>query len=419
MQVTLERPPEQSELFENKKSFDPLASVRLMRHDLQHYGEILPETLDRVCDEELSYLAEGVDKAARTTFALKRQGGDLVYFDKGQWQPYMNVLYRGRTTAYDEASKDPRREFLVDRAEEDLRMGYQMQKLRPGQRISWSSPYPYEVEGLYGKRFLSECGFQTDRKMGFLYQATCLEDGTLLLESQTVDRSDEDAFAFALDPEIQNAGLDAMVDTYDMVLGRKYSGIFYAGRLDSERNENVWREISAQKDLIEYLLTKLEELARSSHEGRELEHAVKRHIYGVWAAFKNRLDGNAPRYSQHSSAYGFSAVYNQAVVMEVYAAFRQFASEGRVLTGCGGSINMLQGEENIMNADSKDVFDAIFGEKSDKSEDSKLPALIKCINCKEKVPSKEVVKEKSWCCPRCKYEVDVCDGRVICAGVKK
>jgi hypothetical protein len=52
-------------------------------------------------------------------------------------------------------------------------------------------------------------------------------------------------------------------------------------------------------------------------------------------------------------------------------------------------------------------------------ENSKLAATIRCIKCKQKVPSKKVVKAESWCCPKCKYEVDICTGAIICPGNQK
>ncbi len=38
---------------------------------------------------------------------------------------------------------------------------------------------------------------------------------------------------------------------------------------------------------------------------------------------------------------------------------------------------------------------------------------IRCIKCREYVNKREVVKAKSWCCPKCKYEVDICNGKVL------
>ena len=49
------------------------------------------------------------------------------------------------------------------------------------------------------------------------------------------------------------------------------------------------------------------------------------------------------------------------VEMEVQQAFNDFVRLGKVLVGCGGAIEILQGEDNILNARPEDVFDAIFG----------------------------------------------------------
>jgi hypothetical protein len=38
---------------------------------------------------------------------------------------------------------------------------------------------------------------------------------------------------------------------------------------------------------------------------------------------------------------------------------------------------------------------------------------IRCINCREQVKASEVIKTASWRCPSCKYEVDVCTGKVL------
>lgn len=58
--------------------------------------------------------------------------------------------------------------------------------------------------------------------------------------------------------------------------------------------------------------------------------------------------------------------------------------------------------------------------KSDTGEqDTKITGKIRCINCRESVNAKDVIKPKSWCCPKCKYEVDVCTGKVIRKGVFK
>jgi hypothetical protein len=351
---------------ESRKSFDSLASVRMLRYDLATFGRVLPETRERVMDEELSYLVEGIGRAARTPFVLHRQAGELKLFDRGQWRSYSGMVITGLETAKDEALKDPRRQFLVERAREDVYYAYQMQKLQRGQQYVWHSSYPHRESARYGETLMRDYGFMPERKMGFLYRAYCSEDGDILLESQTVDCSDEDAFAAAMsrasaDP---SADMDALTETYDGVLAEKYGERFHAGRRGGEIQENAWQFLRRQADLIQYFLNKLEALAASPSGGEMLERAVKKHVYGVWAAFKQRLDDNR---STPEIIWKNNMPVSQWALLEreVTGAFNQFAREGRVLVGCGGAISILAGGENILKANGEDVFDSIFGKKGD------------------------------------------------------
>ncbi len=362
---------------EKLRSFDPLASVDMMMFDIQRSGYVLPETRNRVYDEELSYLAEGIDRAARTTFVLKRQGEDLVYFDRGQWRPYVGALLTGMKVAEKEAQTDPRLQFLADRAAGDLQKGYQMVQLKPGEQVVWGSPFPNQQAELYGKDFIRSRGFEVEREMGFLYRAVCLEDGSVVLESQTVDRSDEDAFdaalsAFESDTKIN---LDALTHAYDMVMNKKYSGPFYAGRKEAEIGENGWSIIRSQKDLIEYFLNGLERIASTyiSRSRFELEKVTKEHIYGVWALFKKRIDGEVSLFMQDSQYTQSRYAY---IEQQVKQAFNEFATAGRVIVGCGGVIEILFGKESILNASSEDVFISIFSSRS--GEDRFGPLAFKC-----------------------------------------
>lgn len=83
---------------------------------------------------------------------------------------------------------------------------------------------------------------------------------------------------------------------------------------------------------------------------------------------------------------------------EVAGAFRQFAREGRVLVGCGGSVSMLEGEENILKAEGKDVFDAVFGEKN---ETYKFDKNMYCVVC-QAPPKHGEQKKKCGPCGICK-----------------
>jgi hypothetical protein len=351
---------------EQRKSFDALASVRMFRYDLENFGQVLPETRERVQDEELSLIAEGMNRVARTTFALQRQGDDLMYFAEGQWKSYTGMLLTGEQVAKAEAEADPRKQFLAEDAVTDLYHLYQMRRLQPGEQHVWSSPYRYDVEQRYGRQFMQACGRFPERQMGFIYRAHCAENGTVVLESQTVDRSYEPAFAAVLERSATDGkvDMDDLVAVYDDVLAQRDGGEFYAGRRGAERFENVWETLLQQRDLIEYFLAKLEAIAHQPLDGAALEVAAKRHVYGVWAAFKRRINGEVSATEYRPEARSITGL--AWLEQEVRQAFAQFAAAGQVMVGCGGAIAMLRGEEDILSADGSDVFDAIFGTREDK-----------------------------------------------------
>jgi hypothetical protein len=174
------------------------------------------------------------------------------------------MLMTGLSVAKQEAQADTRREFLADWAGRDLLKGYEMDKLRPGEAMIWQSSYPHQLEERYGAEFLRSCGLVPDRKMGFLYRAECQADGSVVLESQTVDRSDPDAFAAVsamLEYDV-DADMEAMVRTYDGALFKKFGDYFYAGRREAEMDENAWAAIKQHEDLISYFMHGLENIAR-------------------------------------------------------------------------------------------------------------------------------------------------------------
>lgn len=382
-----EQPPWDELEVDEERSFNPCASVNMLRYDLENFGAILPETRERVCDEELSYLAEGVGRKALTSFVLKRQDGELVYFNEGQWQPYTSTLLTGLKVANKEAEKDPRKKFLADWAVDNLAKGYEMNDLQPGERRIWHSSYDHDQEARHGAAFMDSCGLVSARKMGFIYEAVGQPDGSVLLRSQTVDRSDPDAFeavvaAAEADPDLEL--IDA-TDIYDSVLAEKHGGSFVAGRRDEEQLEDAWKAINKHRDLVKYHLQKLEDIAASSMQGKQLKYHTKKHVYGVWAAFKERIDAN-----QSQPANGNSQPHTTAGVgwldvirrqselqAEVDRAFHNFATQGRILVGCGGSITFLAGEQAIMNASGHEVFSAIFGSKD---EDKFGSLRFKCSN---------------------------------------
>jgi len=344
--------PGHSQEINQEKSFDVLASVDLYRYDLQNFGQIRRETHQRVYDEELSYIAEGINQPLATEFRLRRVGDELVYFHNGQWRPYLASLTNAVDVYIQESKVDSRRMFMYQRAAEDLRVGYQLADLSPGQKLRWQSSFPDQELQRYGADFIGELGFQVERQMGFLYEAESNADGTLTLRTYSVDNSDQEAFAAALSAPDMRAG-------YDAKMSQKFGGDFRAGRRlgDNLSEENAWDTVRAYRDLIEdHFLKGIENLARSDHLSRaELETEKKRLTYGVWKALRNRLEQNTLLSDEAGDnyAYGYGSVQE-----EVSAAYIEAAEHGEVLFGCGGAI---RGEAAILQASPRDVLRSIFG----------------------------------------------------------
>jgi hypothetical protein len=388
-----------------QKSFDPRASINMMRYDLKRVGHVRPETRAQVRDEQLSHLAEGMGRAARTSFILKRQGGELVSFREGQWRPYMDMLVTGLRVAKQEAKDDPRRDFLATWADNNMKQGDDMNSLRPGQRRSWYSSYPHKEAALYGKQFIASCGLDFDRQLGFLYQATCLEDGSVLLETQTVDRSDRAGFenAMAAAEQHPEADLDELTRAYDEILMSRRGGTFSAGRRPERSEKDTWEFINQQQALIDYLLDELENIAASRLPEYAEEQATKKHIYGVWAHFKELLDGTVPprqsgasalplQYAEKGQPTIIGNLSPPDIAQQVHQSYLRFVQEGRVLVGCGGSISILKGEKDIMDASVDDIFSAIFGGEKNCPE-VKNGQITNCPHCGKRVRA-IVEKEK-------------------------
>jgi hypothetical protein len=217
-------------------------------------------------------------------------------------------------------------------------------------------------ELLYGANFLrDELGFQPARKLGFLYQAKKNPDGSLTLETQSVDNSDDDAFEAALFSAsyAESASVQTMRESYDAALTAKHEDRFYAGRrmVVGQVPEDAWEAVHQHEDLISYFLNKIEEMSLDKNlHGLELENQKKQLTYGIWAALRQRLDEKFLPATQQMS----KSMPVRGLQMEVERAFITLSSRGDILTGCGGSMKTTK---PLMDADPSDVFAAIFGDE--------------------------------------------------------
>ncbi len=383
----MERIGGQPPTIEKFRHFDPAASVDLMRFDLTTNGSIRPETRQRVYDEELTFVAEGIDRRLETTFVLKEMNGQFMYFSEGKWQPYQAMLTNGIKSAQYEASLDPRKQFLVEMASDDYLVAQGWNKLKPGEKMNWYSPFRDRELALYGEKFMNELGFSSKRRMGFLYQAEKDPEGNLILTSNSVDNSDEEAFDAAM--LVAEKGGNA-VDAYDQFMSQKYGQKFNAGRLRGEE-ENAWDVITRQKDLVKYYMTNLETLARNFYVGREdLENDKKRLTYGFWAAIKERMDREVHGLMGNEAIGGRS----QSLSDEVAAAYSRLQAKGEILFGCGGSISP---EDALLTADPEKVFDSIFG-KLNRDELGSLTFTCKRGHVNKRKPGKQNLRTTCVTC---------------------
>lgn len=356
---------------ERLRSFDMMASVDMLRYDIAMFGRVLPETRQRVHDEEMSLMAEGVDRAMRTPFVLQRREGALVHYHRGGTRPYIGMLLTGVEAAKTEASDDYRRHFLYEMALQDLQRGYQMNALKPGERMTWTSPYPQDIEDKFGADFMTKRGFFPKRKAGFIYLVACNEDGSVTIESQMVDSSDADAFervvsAAEHDP---TADMDTLVNAYDAELIAKYGGRFYAGSRKAEEGENAWEELLRHQDLVQYYLHELEAIAWSAAPRTAIERHTKQLTIGVWKAFKKRLDAKTatqsvrvPLRPVYAATSGVSAVQAAVLHREVMQGFEEALANNDIKPGCGGSL-AARSENVLDDLDGLATFNSIFGEK--------------------------------------------------------
>lgn len=385
---------------QEKSSFDLTASVNMFRYDLKNFGEIQAETHQRVYDEELTFVAEGIDRHCYTTFTLQdNQKDGLVLFKEGKWQPYRGMLLTGLETAKKETKNDYRRKFLEDWAVRDLQIGFALEELKPGQVLNWNSPFAEEESQLYGKRFMLDCGLQPERRMGFIYRAQRDADGSVTLESHTVDNSDTDGFA-AVEQLLENdpeANITSQIEAYDDAMLKKHGREYEAGRLKGKDDGiNAYNFIETNKQYVDYYMDEITALAKSQLEGESLKTAKKDLTYGFWASLKELLNEQRPA-PDNTAFYNPNPIQHQdlsrnQIAFRVSQAYTRASERGEVMAGCGGSVSV----KSLSEMEPDDALDSVFGVDK-KKELSWHGGRIKkgrCVNCHE---GPKDVGVKNWC----------------------
>lgn len=108
-------------------------------------------------------------------------------------------------------------------------------------------------------------------------------------------------------------------------------------------------------------------------------------------------------------ANGGAASFAQRMGMRVIEG----AEAGRSYGGCPGNRMRVTGKVSRAERQAMDPQDAFGGHDIEMEEDDEalnIPSLIRCIKCDEYSPKEEVVHSDYWCCPKCNYKIDICNG---------
>jgi hypothetical protein len=150
-----------------------------------------------------------------------------------------------------------------------------------------------------------------------------------------------------------------LVGTYDRFMSHHYNGQeFRAGRLKSAEPE-AWGFLNVQEDLSVEYFDGIEQLARSTLEGKELEGQKHKLTLKFWAALARRLSGDAPMAGRH---FENNAVHRQATLLEMEQAYNWAAENHKRLIGCGGGIGI---SDDLSELSIENAFSSIFGNKKE------------------------------------------------------
>jgi hypothetical protein len=378
------------------------------------------ETYLKSYDDAATWAAEVLDGAMRTHFEFVFNGNDFYGRDgRSMRHIFEQALIEARRMALSRpelAFEVRRRQIEMEEFNDMVAMGHGDR----GNTMVVVSDFPPELMNAT----TDVGGYNVTRKQTMLRVLAMQPDGQLNMYTQTLDKSDRaslEAIFQGLGYEPQPGELlgqrmhldlgqsdqefliNRLTGVYDRSLEQHNpSKRYYAGREDSNRL-NTYDFVQSQTDLIEAF-------ARLQMQNPAQAETMR---YEFAAAMEKRFLSR----QQIDPIRAVSKAVGRDIYREMLTAGQEARSSGKTFSGCGVSTQANSTPNGGGQSSTGDQLDeAGYGNKSE--EDSKLPSKIRCINCKEKVPSKEVVKVKSWCCPKCKYEVDICTGKVLCAGKK-
>lgn len=242
--------------------YSPLANAELLAADIQLHGEISAASRERVWNESVTFLLEGLNAPLTTRFERQFGNGDM-YAEDGT--SVATMLQNGLKSAEYMAAIDPRLEFEVTRrrAEIDEHEAVAAMMSSDATTVVSISGFPQEAAVTHGTELLATQGYQADRRLGFLriynkLAADQIETVTLSIDNCEL-RALEGAFggqwpagafastsdllatpvALSLDRQAQEDLPGVLRAAYDRSLRALYpQEVFFAGRKNDSRADS-------------------------------------------------------------------------------------------------------------------------------------------------------------------------------------
>lgn len=391
-------------------------------------------------------------------------------------KPIAEMIHDGAEASAQAAEDDERMKTQAARDNIEELIIERVDALRPGQMLVGVSMDPKEAMDRDGEAFWHD-GFGYRRGLAFIPWYYKVDETTLCAGSFSVGHSDKAAWSTVLGQYGVNVTPDTSSDEWlsntftTTVQSREEAKQFIENmRTQYYRERGVDRSRLSVTDLLKHQYKDftdavfadiyqpfadasfkhqknqtMHELAasyleNSSHLGADMRQRLMRIVnttkfddeasrtmefmirYGTVVKMREHLKKALAFQTEHA-APNIMAVTDIQVMQQLAMHANAGARAGLSFGGCAANIRLGEEARNSENGNGdplnpQDVFGGKAGNNGDEDE-FKIPDKIRCIKCNEKSPKEQVIHEGKtkdsgyWCCPKCKYAIDVCTGEEV------
>lgn len=353
----------------------------------------------RIYDDSTTWLAEVLDGPMLTTFEYMYDGGELYSQDGSPLRPIFETAI---TDARKIAAANPNLAFELRRRlieYEEYEVMLEMAESGPNTMVVVSD-FPPELQD----STTDIGGYNVSRKQTMLRVITRMSDGSIRMQSRSLDRSDrssleaiyrylghEDVAAgellgqrvmIDLQESEQELLVEDLTRVYDRSMAEKYGGHWYAGGVPAEV-VNTYDFVKMQSDLIA-------EFVWQQMVAPEYAESLR---YGIAAAIENRYK---QRFEVNVVDGIYTAIAKPSLYDEIHRAANYAMMNGRTFSGCGMSLRA--DEQGTARAEMTELG---FGNKSDEESSYKFDKRMHCVVCQAK-PKQNEPKKMCGPCGICK-----------------